>query len=121
MPGRRAPLALLAASLVLLSGCGRTLLVGSDRTLSVGLTEYRIAPQSIHAPPGLLTILVHNYGRLTHNLVISRAGQPEAATAPISPGETAELAVTLGPGTYLVASTILSDQALGAYGTLTVS
>ena len=120
MPGRRAPLAVLAASLLLLCGCGRTLLVGSDRTLSVGLTEYRIAPQSIHAPPGLLTILVHNYGRLTHNLVISRDGQSEAATPPIPPGETADLAVTLGPGTYLVASTILSDQALGAYGTLTV-
>jgi len=121
MPGRRAPLAVLAASLVLLCGCGQTLRVGSDHTLNVALTEYRVAPQRIHAPAGLLTIVVHNYGRLAHNLVISRGGQTEAATQPISPGETAELAVTLGPGTYLVASTILSDQALGAYGTLTVS
>jgi hypothetical protein len=120
MPGRRAPLAVLAALVVLLCGCGRTFLVGSDRTVSVGLTEYRIAPQRIHAPAGLLTILVHNYGRLTHNLVISRGGQPEAATQPIAPGQTAELAVTLSRGTYQVASTILSDQALGAYGTLTI-
>ena len=120
MPGRRAPLAVLAASLVLLCGCGRTFLVGSDRTLTVALTEYRIAPQSIHAPAGLLTIFVHNDGRLTHNLVISRGGQTQAATQPISPGQTTALAVTLGRGTYLVVSTILSDQALGAYGTLTV-
>jgi hypothetical protein len=120
MSGRRAPLALLAASVALLCGCGQTHVVGADHTLTVALTEYRVAPQSIRAPAGLLTIFVHNYGRLTHNLVISLRGQPEAATQPISPGGSGVLAVTLGPGRYLVASTLLSDQALGAYGTLTV-
>ena len=120
MSGRRAPLTLLAVSVALLCGCGQTHVVGADHTLTVTLSEYRVAPQSIRAPAGLLTIFVHNDGRLTHNLVISLGGHPQAATQPISPGGTAALAVTLGPGRYLVASTLLSDQALGAYGTLTV-
>jgi hypothetical protein len=120
MSGRRAPLALLAVAVALLSGCGQTHVIGSDHTLTVALTEYRVVPQSIRAPAGLLTIFVHNDGRLTHNLVISLKGQAQAATQPISPGGTGVVAVTLGPGKYLVASTLLSDQALGAYGTLTI-
>jgi hypothetical protein len=79
-----------------------------------------VAPQNVHAGPGPLTIFVHNYGRLTHNLVISLDGQTEVSTKPIPPGQTAELDAILTPGKYLMASTILSDQALGAYGTLKV-
>jgi hypothetical protein len=119
--GTRAPLALLATSLALLCGCGQTHVVGSDRTLQISLTEYRLAPQSIRATAGTLTILVRNYGRLTHNLVIALRGHPEGSTKPIPPGQTAVLTITLAPGTYLMSSTILSDQALGAYGTLSVT
>jgi plastocyanin len=108
-------------SLTLISGCGRTAVVGSSRTLQVALTEYRLKPQSVRASAGLLTIVVHNYGVLTHNLVISSSGQPTAATAPIWPGDSTELTVALAPGTYQMASTILSDQTLGAYGTLRVT
>ncbi len=87
----------------------------------MALTEYRIQPQSVRASAGMLAILVHNYGRLSHDLVISLDGYPEAFTPPISPGQSVELYATLAPGRYLMASTILSDQALGAYGTLTVT
>jgi hypothetical protein len=120
--GRRSPLAWLATTLVLLGvgGCGATTHVGSDRTLQIALNEYRVAPQDVHASPGPLTIIVHNYGRLTHNLVISLNGQTEVSTKPIAPGQTAELDPILTPGKYLMASTILSDQALGAYGTLDI-
>jgi hypothetical protein len=118
----RPPLLLLAiAALVLaVGGCGQTTSVGSGRTLQVALNEYRVTPQDVRAPMGLLTIFVHNYGRLTHDLVITRDGQTEAATKPIAPGQTEELDAALGPGHYLMASSILSDQALGAYGTLIV-
>ena len=84
----------------------------------MALTEYRLNPQSIDASGGVMTIVVHNYGRLTHDLVVSRTDRTIAATKPIAPGQTAELDLDLAPGTYLMASTILSDQALGAYGTL---
>ena len=52
--------------------------------------------------------------------MITLDGRTEAATTPIAPGQTEELDAALGPGHYLMASSILSDQALGAYGTLIV-
>jgi plastocyanin len=104
-----------------LSGCGHTQQVGADRTLSVGLTEYRLNPQSAHVGAGTLTLLVRNYGRLTHNLVISMNGQATASTRPLAPGQSTTLTVSLTAGSYQMASTILSDQALGEYGTITVT
>jgi hypothetical protein len=102
------------------AGCGHTTTVGTARTLQIALNEYRVTPQDIRAQTGLMTIFVHNYGRLTHNLVISLDGRTEAATKPIAPGQTEELDAALGPGHYVMASSILSDEALGAYGTLIV-
>lgn len=123
---RRCAVKLLAATALVvaatvLASCGRTAVVGGDRSLSVGLTEYRLTPQAVRVSEGLLTIVVHNYGRLTHNLAISVNGQTEGSTNPVPPGQSADLALELTPGTYTMASTLLSDQALGAYGTLTVT
>jgi hypothetical protein len=110
-----------AVLMALTAGCSHTVVVGRSRVLQVALTEYHVAPQSVRAPSGTLSIYVHNFGRLSHNLVISRGGQTEASTQPIPPGQSTELVAELPPGQYLLASTILSDQALGAYGTLTVT
>jgi hypothetical protein len=119
---RRPPLSLLAAALVslCLAACGSTTTVGKDGTLRIALSEYRVIPQDVHTTAGVLTLVVHNYGRLTHDLVISLDGQPEIASQPIPPGQTQVLSAALIPGRYLMASSILSDQALGAYGTLDV-
>jgi hypothetical protein len=119
---RRPPLSLLAAALVTLgaAACGSSTTVSKDGTLRVALTEYRVIPQDVHTTAGVLTLVVHNYGRLTHDLVISLDGQPEISTKPIPPGQTVVLDAALIPGQYLMASSILSDQALGAYGTLDV-
>jgi hypothetical protein len=119
---RRPPLALLAATLVTFaaSGCGTTTTVGGDGSVQIALSEYRVTPQDVHARRGLLTIIVHNYGRLTHSLLISQDGRTEAVTKPIAPGQTVQLEAALVPGRYQMASSILSDQALGAYGTLDV-
>jgi hypothetical protein len=110
-----APLVVLAA------GCASTARVGSSRVFQLAVTEYHLAPQSVNVPSGTLSIFVHNDGRLTHNLVISTGGRPLASTQPIPPGQTTELLTALPAGKYLMSSTILSDQALGAYGTLTVT
>jgi hypothetical protein len=118
---RGSRLAAVSAAAALLCGCAHTESLGAQRTLYLALSEYRVTPQSVRVSQGPLTIFVHNYGRLTHNLVISLGTQAEAGTRPIAPGQTAELAVTLGPGNYLMASTVLDDQALGAYGTLRVA
>jgi hypothetical protein len=122
MPGLQASkLAVLATCATVLAGCSHTFVVGRGRALDVGLTEYRVIPQKIRAAAGALTVFAHNYGRLTHNLVVSYHGHVVDETQPIAPGDTAWLALTLAPGEYELASTILSDQSLGEYGTLTVT
>lgn len=122
MRTRRPTLSLLAAALVALgaAGCGATKTVSAGGTLQVALNEDRVTPQDVQAHTGLVSIFVHNYGRLTHDLVISQDGRITATTKPIMPGQTEQLDVALIPGHYLMASSILSDQALGAYGTLVV-
>ena len=104
----------------MLAACGSTDRVPATGIVRVALSEYRLAPASLSARPGALTILVHNYGRLNHNLVISYNGVPEASTEPIRPGQSAELIANLTSGHYVMASTVLADQALGAYGSLDV-
>jgi Cupredoxin-like domain len=103
-----------------LAGCSHTQTAGASRKLDLSLTEYRLNPEDIHATTGYLLIIVRNNGSLTHNLSISQNGQAIASTQPIPPGHAAELAVDLAPGDYSMASTLLSDEALGAYGTLSV-
>jgi hypothetical protein len=117
----RTTLRLLAVSLCLvLSGCGATRIVGAERTVQVALSEYRVTPQRISVPAGPVTFLVHNFGRLAHNLAISSGGRIEAETAPIRPGASAVLTVDLSAGGYIIASNLFDDQTLGAYGTLIV-
>ncbi|MGI8429477.1 MAG: cupredoxin domain-containing protein [Solirubrobacteraceae bacterium] len=117
---------LLAAVLSLVAviasaGCGKLVVVGADRTLGLALSEYRVNPQDVRVRSGSLTLVVHNYGRLTHNLVVSQAGVYDGVTKPIPPGQSTQLTLTLAPGRYDLASTLLSDQALGEYGALTVA
>lgn len=122
MAGLRPPILLIALlSLCVLGGCGHPHVVGSDRTVQIGLSEYKLTPQDIRVSAGRLTIAVRNYGRLTHDLVISREGQPTSSTRPLRPGQEAQLALELTPGKYSMSSAIQSDSALGAYGTLTVT
>jgi hypothetical protein len=116
----RGGLGALAIAL-LLTACGSSVRVPATGIVHVALSEYRLAPASLRARPGALTILVHNYGRLNHNLVISYDGVQEASTEPIRPGQSAELIANLTPGHYVMASTVLADQALGAYGDLNVT
>jgi hypothetical protein len=122
MPELRSTWLALAAGTVLLTGaCGHTTVVGASRTLQLSVTEYRVAPQKVEVPAGPLTIVVHNYGLLSHNLSVSHNGESEGATQPIAPGGTAVLTLTLSPGHYVMASTVLSDETLGVYGTLIVN
>jgi hypothetical protein len=112
--GVAACLAMIAA------GCGTTEVVGSGRQLTVALTEYRLRPQSAAISAGPVTFVVHNYGRLTHNLVVFMNGRPQDSMHPIPPGGSGDLTVYLGAGRYTLASTVQSDQALGVYGRLAV-
>jgi len=117
-PGRRRIAVLL--SLLSLGGCAHTTVVGAGRALDVRLTEYRLAPQDLRTHAGTLSIHVRNLGRLTHNFALATHGHPLATTKPIAPGAARWLFVALVPGRYTMGSTMLSDQALGLYGTLTI-
>jgi hypothetical protein len=117
-----ARLTLIAAlAMALLTGCGHTAHVGLRRWVQVALTEYRVTPQRVTARAGELAIVAHNDGRLTHNLALTESGHTVASTRPIPPGQDASLLVVVPPGRYVMASTLFSDEALGIYGTVTVT
>lgn len=120
-PGHRA-LAVLAAAAAAagVAGCAGTIRVGSRRSVTVDVSEYRLRPASLQAPTGQLQISVRNLGRLTHDLVVARGNSWVAATRPLFPGQSQTLTLNLPRGTYSIFSSLLSDQALGAYGTLEV-
>jgi hypothetical protein len=103
------------------AGCGGSSHLAGGHPLRLALTEYRLHPQDINVSAGTLTILIHNYGRLTHDVVVTQNGETVAGTKPIAPGQSAELDLSLAPGHYVMTSTIGSDEALGQYGTLAVS
>jgi hypothetical protein len=109
-----------AALALLMAGCGTTKVLGSSRQLTVALTEYRLRPQSVEIDSGPVTITVHNYGRLTHNLVILQNGRPQESLPSLQPGAGEQQTVFLPAGRYQMASTVQSDEALGVYGTLVV-
>ncbi len=113
-------LLLVGAGLAALTGCSHTTTVGASRTLRIALTEYRVIPQSVESSAGELTMVVENDGRLAHDLAVSSHGVIVGQTPPLQPGTRTYLVLTLTPGSYLMTSTLFSDQALGAYGTLRV-
>ena len=66
------------------AGCGRVTHVGRRHRVNVALTEYRLNPQRVQVRVGKLMIAVSNFGRLTHNLVVSRGGQSVASSREVS-------------------------------------
>lgn len=122
MTGLRARwLALIAGAAVAVAGCSHTVVVGQNRVLQIAVTEYRVVPESVRVSAGLLTIVVHNEGRVAHNLAVTEGKYLVGQTPPILPGKVAYLPIDLYPGSYQIASTLFSDQALGEYGSLTVT
>jgi hypothetical protein len=122
MTGLRARrLALIASAAIAAGACSHTVTVGRSGVLQIALTEYRVVPQSIRVSAGLVTIVVHNEGLLAHNLAVTEGSYLVGQTKPILPGRIGYLPIDLSPGRYMIASTLFSDQALGEYGTLTVT
>jgi hypothetical protein len=134
VPGsRNRPVALrfagIAAGLTVIlasAGCGAVKqTVRSGRPVQIVITEYRLRPNQITVPTAQkLTIEAHNDGLLTHDLQITFSagdtGKVLAQTPPLAAGRSAAITVSLPPGRYTIASRILSDNDLGAVGTLTV-
>jgi hypothetical protein len=124
-----ATLALTAVALAL-GGCGDDGTLRTTRPqVELRVDEYRIVPQNIIVRPGRLKFVVHNTGRLTHNLVVEIppkkvGGKPTLVnrTTTMQPGQTAEpIKVTLNPGVYRLVCTIANHDDLGQFGKLTVA
>lgn len=119
---RRAGAIALATAGLALGGCGHVETVGRSRAIQVALTEFRLSPRTLRMAPGPITLLVHNFGRLTHNLaVLRRDSTVVQETPPIAPGAGAVLTVDLPPGRYVLASTLFDDRSLGDNGAIVVS
>lgn len=128
MPRARAALTPLVALALGLGGCGGGDPVRrSDGTLRITVREYRLSPQDVSIPPGQVTLVVRNRGRLTHNVKVQAerrtAGEiPEdvGGTRTAQPGRTTVRSLVLEPGRYRLACTVQNHDDLGMRGTLVV-
>lgn len=122
--------AAVAAAVLLASGCGGgsagpaaepTTSTGSPSAAGVVLTltgtEYSFAPSELKASAGKTTIRFTNKGAMEHDFVIRALDVHLVA----QPGKTAEVTVTLEPGTYKSTCSVPGHSQSGMQGTLTVS
>jgi hypothetical protein len=112
---------LVALCAVALAGCAHTEALGRARVAQVVLSEYGLSPPALRMGTGPITFVIHDFGRLAHNLAVRRGSRTLAQTPPIRPGMTVTLSVYLRPGTYTLASTLFEDESLGIHGRLTVT
>ena len=84
----------------------------------VSETEFKITLASTNLKAGELTFEAKNDGKIPHDLAIKQTGDK---TKLIQPGGTAELKVTLKPGTYELYCTVPGHEAAGMRVNVTVS
>jgi uncharacterized cupredoxin-like copper-binding protein len=84
----------------------------------VGESEFKITLATTKFNAGEIIFEAKNNGKIQHDLAIKQTGQK---TKLISPGGTAELKVTLKPGTYELYCTVPGHEAAGMKQNITVS
>ncbi len=77
--------------------------------VSAKLSEWRVELSQTTVPAGKVTIAVTNAGSIPHALEVEGPGV-EQETAPLQPGATATLTLTLKPGTYEVYCPVGEDS-----------
>ncbi len=131
--GRIVTVALVLAVLPAAAGCGS----GGDNGGSAGapttgassggarveiaLSEWKLAPSTPRVDAaGAVTIHVTNSGSFGHALEVDGNGVEEE-TSTLEAGDSADLTVTLAPGTYEIYCPIGNHRQMGMEGTLTVA
>jgi uncharacterized cupredoxin-like copper-binding protein len=131
-------IALAAASLVIVNGCGGgddekttpaaatdTSAQGTAGAASISMDEYRFDPGDINVDRGA-TLTVSNDGKIAHNLTVEQGPDPKKKTKDLIgtptflPGKSEKLTVDLDPGRYAIVCTVPGHRQLGMTGTLTV-
>ena len=128
-----AALVALGTAVALLGGCGddSKAVVDRDATLRLRVDEYRILPENIRTRAGRVHLVVHNIGRLTHNVAVETFSDSPETDSPVElgrtatshPGETVteDGRISLKPGKYRLVCTIGNHDDLGQYATLVVT
>ena len=90
--------------------------------IQVNETEMSLDPSEITLQqPGAYVFRAVNVGNVVHSLRIEGNGIEEQQTRDIGPGESADLTVTLGPGTYELDCPVDNHEELGMRGSVTVA
>ena len=84
-------------------------------------SEFHIVLSNTALSAGSWTFVVTNAGHTSHDLVVNGPGVQNKGTAFLSPGQTANLTVTLQKGTYAVFCSIDGHRDLGMNTSVTVS
>jgi plastocyanin len=91
----------------------------ANRTVNVELTEYAIQiPQTLNAAAYTFNII--NAGHEAHSFVITGPGTQLALREPLQRGDSVQLNVTLGAGTYTVICPVDKHKDKGMSTTITV-
>ena len=85
----------------------------SGTQVTASLTEFHIALSQQSFPAGTYTFAVSNDGHATHALEITGPGLSNAQTASLSPGQKANLTVTLQSGSYDFFCPVGNHKAMG--------
>jgi FtsP/CotA-like multicopper oxidase with cupredoxin domain len=87
-------------------------------TIDVNLSEFAITPADLTAPPGDITIRVHNTGSMEHNFAVTGVGR---TSRNLKPGETLTLELkNVAAGHYDTLCEVPGHSASGMKGTLHV-
>lgn len=93
----------LGTILLAIAGCS-----GSASTGDFVLSEYDIDVPGVSLEAGSVPLQIVNAGDFSHTMVVTgEDGRAIAATETIAAGDSAELVVDLGPGTYQVSCRIV--------------
>lgn len=88
-------------------------------TVQVELHDFRLVPNEITVKAGIVTFVLKNEGRYTHDFRVEGQGIDEKAPK-VGRGREREWQITLPPGSYEISCPVSNHSSRGMTGTLTV-
>ena len=112
---------MLAALLLILTGCSVPGSAASPGSVTIHLSEYKLVPNALSVSEGTYTITAVNSGTISHALELTGNGvDVHTKDFAYPPGHSESLQVTLKPGTYQFFCPIDGHRGLGMQASLEV-